>query len=908
MRRHRDPVPGRAVQGRGPGPAGVPGKVTRVVNAPTAPLTPAMRARLEASLATDLSAVRVGEDPGVAAIGARAHASGTEVLFAPGAYQPETADGQALIAHEVVHLVQQAERRVEPDATVAGTPVNTDRGLEQEADQLGAQALRGEQVRVSGPSLQPSTGTIQGFFGDLDELADLFDPLVDVASEWWDDLTDDSPGGGGGGSKIKVGEVVTVTDSDARVRDPAAGWAATGAVIPPGTSVTVIAIDGKYVQVTGVDGTEWGWTKKTNFGGSKGKGKGPDPAGPEEPIKPPPVLPSSDDEWQDLITESRDNVTVTENYSVATRALNPALLVAIRYSHLDKLGDFYDVLTQKSEKTKGKTGDELTPGRLAFRLGTELVEEAEATAARPTLLATKLALIDKVSPDGTIDIKKSAGGNLRIALGKDLSKSAQATVNDFIKARYQGGRLILTAIEVTELRDVVMAAVSATTSDPDRTARIAQLRADIVACETRVRAVLRSRATGTANKKKQALWTQLADLAETDGVFVDRMLTSYSMEHEDGSVTNLAPALAISVNYLNPGGFKNGGGKYSDKTIDSVLDDVYAGDPEATAKSDATKKFIHTLNRNEGGPASMNTWDGEIVTGGPGLSGSGRLQRSMADYKEHDPGGFHDTLGKFGVDIKSQRESSKSPGKMVTTNPYFLVRVPAELDKIPPALRGTVTPGEVIVGSSSTGSPKGGGSYVECAALKYISQDPVLMSRFMFAGQHSYQLFLIKEAANSMKSASAFSFLVQDGTPGGMRVNWDDLIAPLGADWLAATQAVIAYRYHASGKIGESLKVKAAAFYASSIGTDRTPEELTDDERKSIGRFVAGQLKSGKYKIYRKEFPSVASEVFPAAKDDKKDKGKGKGKAEDVDKDDDADVIILDDQDEDAGHDDTDDE
>ena len=46
-------------------------------------------------------------------------------------------------------------------------------------------------------------------------------------------------------------------------------------------------------------------------------------------------------------------------------------------------------------------------------------------------------------------------------------------------------------------------------------------------------AVLRGR-TATTDVKKQALWSQLADIAETDGVFVDRTLTSYSIETKYG--------------------------------------------------------------------------------------------------------------------------------------------------------------------------------------------------------------------------------------------------------------------------------------------------------------------------------------------------------------------------------------
>src|SRR5690349_11741198 len=97
---------------------------------------------------------------GVAGVPGKATLVGT----APGAYQPDTPEGQLLIAHEVVHLVQQADGRVDANASIDGRAVNTDRGLEGEADELAARALRGERLRTSAPALRPAGGPIQGKF------------------------------------------------------------------------------------------------------------------------------------------------------------------------------------------------------------------------------------------------------------------------------------------------------------------------------------------------------------------------------------------------------------------------------------------------------------------------------------------------------------------------------------------------------------------------------------------------------------------------------------------------------------------------------------------------------------------------------------------------------------------------
>jgi outer membrane protein OmpA-like peptidoglycan-associated protein len=60
----------------------------------------------------DLSAVRVHTDPQAAktarAVGARAYTRGTDIVFAPGEYRPETIAGKRLLAHELTHVAQQS--------------------------------------------------------------------------------------------------------------------------------------------------------------------------------------------------------------------------------------------------------------------------------------------------------------------------------------------------------------------------------------------------------------------------------------------------------------------------------------------------------------------------------------------------------------------------------------------------------------------------------------------------------------------------------------------------------------------------------------------------------------------------------------------------------------------------------
>ena len=74
-----------------------------------------------------------------AAVKALAYTQGTEIHIAPGQ--------ERHLPHEAWHVVQQKQGRVQPTVQTNGVALNHDRSLEQEADQMGRQAL---QIRHSG--------------------------------------------------------------------------------------------------------------------------------------------------------------------------------------------------------------------------------------------------------------------------------------------------------------------------------------------------------------------------------------------------------------------------------------------------------------------------------------------------------------------------------------------------------------------------------------------------------------------------------------------------------------------------------------------------------------------------------------------------------------------------------------
>jgi len=104
-----------------------------------APLSPGLRGAFEPALGADLSGVRIHDDAESDAlarsVGAKAFTSGADVFFRAGRFDPGDAAGRRLIAHEVVHTVQQANGPVEGTAIGAGLNVSDPHDRhEQEAD------------------------------------------------------------------------------------------------------------------------------------------------------------------------------------------------------------------------------------------------------------------------------------------------------------------------------------------------------------------------------------------------------------------------------------------------------------------------------------------------------------------------------------------------------------------------------------------------------------------------------------------------------------------------------------------------------------------------------------------------------------------------------------------------------
>jgi hypothetical protein len=136
------------------GPVTAPPIVHEVLRSAGRPLDAAMRAFMEQRLGHDLSQVRVHTDARAAesarAVNALAYTTGSDVVFGAGQYAPQGSAGRKLLAHELIHVMQQRGQLARQSALQVGS---TNDPLEREADQASMRALQGAAIyRFSRPS------------------------------------------------------------------------------------------------------------------------------------------------------------------------------------------------------------------------------------------------------------------------------------------------------------------------------------------------------------------------------------------------------------------------------------------------------------------------------------------------------------------------------------------------------------------------------------------------------------------------------------------------------------------------------------------------------------------------------------------------------------------------------------
>jgi hypothetical protein len=138
---------------------------------PGQPLGEQVRGPMEQAFGADFADVRVHESARPAQVGAWAYTLNDDIHFQPGMYQPHTTEGQALLGHELTHVIQQRQAGFN-----TSTALNRDAGLETEADTAGTRAARGEAVTVTG-----SASGVQA--KGPDDLKSLYTDVIEVDDE-----------------------------------------------------------------------------------------------------------------------------------------------------------------------------------------------------------------------------------------------------------------------------------------------------------------------------------------------------------------------------------------------------------------------------------------------------------------------------------------------------------------------------------------------------------------------------------------------------------------------------------------------------------------------------------------------------------------------------------------------------
>lgn len=134
--------------------AALPTAAVEGLRSPGQPLDRQSRAVLEPHFGHDLSSVRVHTDDQAArsaqALDARAYTVGSDIIFGAGQYQPQTAGGHWLLAHELTHTTQQRHGPPEVQRVPARLPATHDEweslrrpDAEREADRSADRATPG---------------------------------------------------------------------------------------------------------------------------------------------------------------------------------------------------------------------------------------------------------------------------------------------------------------------------------------------------------------------------------------------------------------------------------------------------------------------------------------------------------------------------------------------------------------------------------------------------------------------------------------------------------------------------------------------------------------------------------------------------------------------------------------------
>jgi hypothetical protein len=129
-----------------------------VLCSPGQPLSTAARSLMEPRFGHDFGRVRIHTDAwaadSAAAVGALAYTVGPDIVFGAGQFAPESAEGRALLAHELAHVVQQRPTASSLPERMEIGPVDDpfERSAETQAGEIVAGRTLGNSGAPSGPA------------------------------------------------------------------------------------------------------------------------------------------------------------------------------------------------------------------------------------------------------------------------------------------------------------------------------------------------------------------------------------------------------------------------------------------------------------------------------------------------------------------------------------------------------------------------------------------------------------------------------------------------------------------------------------------------------------------------------------------------------------------------------------
>jgi hypothetical protein len=142
-----------------------------VISSGGRPLEPEVRGEMEGRLGHDFSDVRVHDDSAAhdSAKGVNAHAYtvGSNVVFQRDKYDPGSADGKTMLAHELTHVVQQRSGPVDGSSAPGGIKVS------DPSDRFEREASANAERVMAGPAPVPTSATAPGVQRHAEDEADV---------------------------------------------------------------------------------------------------------------------------------------------------------------------------------------------------------------------------------------------------------------------------------------------------------------------------------------------------------------------------------------------------------------------------------------------------------------------------------------------------------------------------------------------------------------------------------------------------------------------------------------------------------------------------------------------------------------------------------------------------------------